>query len=79
LPNTVGSNLFCSAALVLPNGGGVPVAVGGPESNPNEDTRIFDYGSNTLTRYDDLNRGRYCASTRISKAGSVDWPAAPGS
>jgi YVTN family beta-propeller protein len=63
LPNTVASNLFCSAALVLPGGSGVLIAGGGPESNPNQDSRIFDYGNNTLSRDDDLNRPRYYAST----------------
>ena len=71
LPNTVGSNLFCSSALLLPGGGGVFIAGGGPESNPNEDTRVFDYGNNTLTRYDDLGRGRYYASTITLPDGST--------
>jgi YVTN family beta-propeller protein len=63
LPNTVGSNLFCSSALVLPGGSGVFIAGGGPEANPNNDSRVFDYENNTLTRYDDLNRGRYYATS----------------
>jgi YVTN family beta-propeller protein len=62
LPNTVGTNLFCSAPLVLPAGAGVFVAGGGPVSDPNNDSRVFDYDNNTLTRYNDLNRGRYYAT-----------------
>ena len=63
LPNTTGSSLFCSAQLVLPGGAGIFIAGGGPSENPNAASRVFDYGSNALTRYDDLNRGRYYAST----------------
>jgi YVTN family beta-propeller protein len=63
LPNTIGSNLFCSAALLLPGGNGVFIAGGGPETGTNNSSRVFDYGNNTLTRYDDLNRGRYYATT----------------
>ena len=63
LSNTVGSNLFCSSALVLPGGSGVFIAGGGPEAIPNNDSRVFDYENNTLTRYDDLNRGRYYATS----------------
>lgn len=62
LPNTVGSNLFCSATLVLPGGGGVFIAGGGPEAGPNDDSRVFDYDNNTLGRYGDLNRRRYYAT-----------------
>ena len=62
LPNATGSNLFCSAPLVLPGGAGVFIAGGGPEANPNNDSRVFDYNNNKLTRYDDLNRGRYYAT-----------------
>ena len=63
LPNSTGSSLFCSAQLVLPGGAGVLIAGGGPTANPGVASRVFDYGNNTLTRYDDLSRGRYYAST----------------
>ena len=48
LPNTTGTSIFCSAQLVLPGGAGVFIAGGGPVDNPNDASRVFDYGNNTL-------------------------------
>ena len=62
LPNDTGANIFCSAQVVLPNGNEVFIAGGGSTDNPNIESSLFNYQSNSLTRQQDLIRPRYYAS-----------------
>jgi YVTN family beta-propeller protein len=62
LPNNTGQNLFCSSQLVLPGGGEVFIGGGGANDNPQNESSVFDYGNNTLTLYNNMNRPRWYAT-----------------
>jgi len=71
LQNSTGASLFCSSQLVLPGGAGVLIAGGAPVETPSAASRVFDYGNDTLTRYDELNRGRYYSSVTTLLSGDT--------
>jgi DNA-binding beta-propeller fold protein YncE/mono/diheme cytochrome c family protein len=71
LPNSTDANLFCASQVVLPGGGGVFIAGGGPEEGTNASNRIFDYANNTLTRYQDLIRPRYYSTATTLLSGET--------
>jgi DNA-binding beta-propeller fold protein YncE/cytochrome c peroxidase len=71
LPNATDANLFCASQIVLPGGNGVFIAGGGPEEGTNASNRIFDYGTNTLTRYQDLIRPRYYSTSTTLLSGET--------
>lgn len=69
LPNQSAVDIFCNAAVVLPQpGAGVMMAGGdiydGTQSinAANFETAVFDYGNNQLTKTADLNRARWYAT-----------------
>ncbi|HZI77942.1 MAG TPA: galactose oxidase-like domain-containing protein, partial [Vicinamibacterales bacterium] len=69
LPNTSGTDLFCSSQLVLPAGGQVFVAGGdnwtgtGTTNTGNNNSNLIDYGSETITRQANMNRPRWYSSS----------------
>jgi YVTN family beta-propeller protein len=69
LPNTSGTDLFCSSQLVLPAGGKVFVAGGdnwtgtGTTNTGNNNSNLIDYGSETITRQANMNRPRWYSSS----------------
>jgi YVTN family beta-propeller protein len=75
--NTTGTDLFCSSTLVLPQGGNVFIAGGdnwngtGTTNTGNNNSNLFDYTSNTLTRQSDMNRARWYSSSIVLLNGEV--------
>ena len=77
LDNTTATDLFCSAQLVLPQGGQVLLTGGdnwigtrtNNQGNPN--TNLFSISGNTLTRGTDMSRPRWYASTTTLLNGQV--------
>lgn len=72
LPNTTQTDLFCGTQVVLPQAGaGVFLAGGdnwtgsGTTNSGNDNTNVFSYEANTLTRGSNLNRERWYASTTV--------------
>ena len=64
IPNTSATNFFCSSLLALPDGSGVLIAGGGTTlEEPNRRTNVYDYGSNSLARTEDMNRARWYATS----------------
>jgi YVTN family beta-propeller protein len=75
--NGTGTDLFCSSTLVLPQGGNVFIAGGdnwngtGTTNTGNNNSNLFDYTSNTLTRQTDMNRARWYSSSIVLLNGEV--------
>ncbi len=79
LPNVTATDLFCSSQLVLPEGGGVFIAGGDVwntstqrvlnSANPN--TNYFNFTDNTLTRQNNMNRGRWYSTSTALPNGEV--------
>ncbi len=79
LPNVTATDLFCSSQLVLPVGGGVFIAGGDVwntttlrvlnSANPN--TNYFNFADNTLTRQNNMNRGRWYSTSTALPNGEV--------
>jgi YVTN family beta-propeller protein len=72
LPNTSGTDIFCSSQLVLPGGGQVFVAGGdnwtgtSTTNTGNNNSNLVDYGNNTISRQANMNRPRwYSTSTTL--------------
>jgi YVTN family beta-propeller protein len=69
LPNTSGTDIFCSSQLVVPGGGQVFIAGGdnwtgsGTTNTGNNNSNTFAYGTNTLTRTGNMNRARWYSSS----------------
>ena len=67
--NTTGTDIFCSSQILLPGGGGVFIAGGdnwtgtGTTNTGNNNSNVFSYGNNTLTRTGNMNRQRWYSST----------------
>lgn len=63
IANPTQTNFFCSSLLSLPDGAGILIAGGGATlEEPNSRSLLFDYGSNTLSRAQDMNRARWYSS-----------------
>ncbi len=77
LANTTGTDIFCSSTLVLPQGGKVFIAGGdnwtgtGTTNTGNNNSNLFDYGSNTLARQSNMNRARWYSSSTVLLNGEV--------
>jgi len=78
LPNTTGSEIFCSSQVVLPAGGQVFIAGGGTYTGDievlalgNNRSNLFDYTDNTLTRQVDMQRPRWYSSSIVLLNGDV--------
>ena len=69
LPNTTGTDLFCSSQVVVPQGGQVFIAGGdnwtgaSTTNTGNNNSNLFDYDNDTLTRYNNMNRPRWYSSS----------------
>jgi YVTN family beta-propeller protein len=69
LPNTSGTDIFCSSQLVVPGGGQVFIAGGdnwtgsSTTNTGNNNSNTFSYGTNTLTRTNTMNRARWYSSS----------------
>jgi YVTN family beta-propeller protein len=69
LPNNTGTDIFCSSQVVLPGGQGVFIAGGdnwtgaATTNTGNNNSNVFNYGSNTLTRSSNMNRARWYSSS----------------
>jgi len=77
LPNKTQTDIFCSAQLLLPQSGSVFLAGGdtwdGTRSTNigNNNTNLFDYSSNTLSRGNNLNRARWYSTATTLVNGEV--------
>ncbi len=77
LANNTGTDIFCSSALVLPQGGNVFIAGGdnwtgtGTTNTGNNNSNLFDYTSNSLTRQNNMNRARWYSSSIVLLNGEV--------
>ena len=69
--NTTGTDIFCSSQVLLPGGSGVFIAGGdnwtgtGTTNTGNNNSNVFNYGNDTLTRYSNMNRSRWYSSTTV--------------
>ncbi|HEV7914217.1 MAG TPA: PA14 domain-containing protein [Albitalea sp.] len=69
LPNGTGTDIFCSSQLVLPQGGAVFVAGGdnwtgtATTNTGNNNSNLFAYEGNSLTRGNNMNRARWYSSS----------------
>ena len=69
LPNTTGTDIFCSSQVVLPGGNQVFIAGGdnwtgsSTTNTANNNSNVFNYSSNTLTRQNNMNRARWYSSS----------------
>ncbi len=77
LPNQTLTDIFCSAQVVLPQSGSIFLAGGdtwsgtNSENIGNNNTNLFDYTNNTLTRGNDLNRARWYSTATTLVNGEV--------
>ena len=69
LPNTTGTDIFCSSQVMLPSGNQVFIAGGdnwtgsGTTNTGNNNSNLFSLGSNTMTRQNNMNRARWYSSS----------------
>jgi YVTN family beta-propeller protein len=69
LANSSGTDIFCSSQLVVPGGGQVFIAGGdnwtgtSTTNTGNNNSNTFNYGINTLTRQNAMNRARWYSSS----------------
>lgn len=77
LPNTTGTDIFCSSQVVLASGSQVFIAGGdnwtgsATTNTANNNSNLFDYGNDTLTRQSDMNRARWYSSSMTLLDGRV--------
>jgi hypothetical protein len=77
LPNTTGTDLFCSAQLVLPQSGKIFLAGGdnfvdgSTTGTGNNNTNVFNEATNSLTRGNNMSRPRWYASTTTLLSGET--------
>jgi YVTN family beta-propeller protein len=77
LPNTTGTDIFCSSQVNLPGGGQVFIAGGdnwtgtSTTNTANNNSNVFDYTIDTLTRQNNLKRARWYSSSTVLLNGEV--------
>jgi len=77
LDNMTQTDLFCSSQIVLPDSGLVFIAGGDTlassegQNIPNDNTNLYNYSDDTLTRGPNMNRARWYASTTVLPNGDV--------
>jgi YVTN family beta-propeller protein len=77
LPNTTLTDIFCGSQIVLPEGGAVFLAGGdnwtgtGTTNTGNNNSNVFDYSANTLTRGNNMNRARWYSSSTALLNGEI--------
>lgn len=75
--NLTGTDIFCSSQVIMPHNGDILIAggdnwTGSTTTNTgNNNTNIFDPGSNTLTRSANLNRQRWYSSATVLVNGDI--------
>jgi hypothetical protein len=77
LSNLTGTDLFCSAQIILPQDGRM-LLVGGDNwdgtrntNTGNNDTNLYKYSDDTLSRGPDMNRARWYATTTMMVNGEI--------
>ena len=69
LPNTSGTDIFCSSQLSLPGGSQVFIAGGdnwtgtGTTNTGNNNSNLVDYGNDSISRQGNMNRARWYSSS----------------
>ena len=77
LPNLTLTDIFCSSQVVLPQGGSVFIAGGdnwtgtSTTNTGNNNSNLFDYSNDTLTRNNNMNRSRWYSSSIVLTNGEV--------
>ena len=77
LPNTTGTDIFCSSQVVLPGGNQVFIAGGdnwtgsATTNTGNNNSNLFDYNIDTLTRQSNMKRIRWYSSSTVLLNGEV--------
>ena len=77
LPNNTDTDIFCSSQVVLPQGGQIFIAGGdnwtgtGTTNTGNNNSNLFNYTSNTLTRGNNMNRARWYSSSTTLLNGEI--------
>jgi YVTN family beta-propeller protein len=77
LPNTSGTDIFCSSQVLLPQAGSVFIAGGdvwngtSTTNGPNNNSNVFDPTGNTLTRGVNMNRQRWYSSSITLMSGET--------
>ena len=78
LPNATSTDIFCSSQVVLPqSGAGVFIAGGdnwtgtGTTNTGNNNSNLFSYTGNSLTRGNNMNRARWYSSSIVLSNGEV--------
>ncbi|HEX9707206.1 MAG TPA: PA14 domain-containing protein [Steroidobacteraceae bacterium] len=77
LPNTSGTDIFCSSQVVVPQGNQVFIAGGdnwtgaSTTNTGNNNSNTFNYNSNTLTRNNNMNRPRWYSSSIALPNGEI--------
>jgi len=76
LPNTTGTDIFCSSQVVLPSGniflaGGDTFADGHTTGEANNNSNVFTDATNSLARGKNMNRPRWYASTTTLLTGET--------
>src|SRR6476620_3895319 len=77
LQNGTGTDIFCSSTLVLPQGGNVFIAGGdnwtgtATTNTGNNNSNLFNYTNDSLTRQNDMNRARWYSSSTVLPSGEI--------
>ncbi|HUL64766.1 MAG TPA: PA14 domain-containing protein [Burkholderiaceae bacterium] len=78
LPNATATDIFCSSQVVLPQSGAGVFIAGGDNwtgtsttNTGNNNSNVFSYSANTLTRGNNMNRARWYSSSTVLISGEV--------
>ncbi len=77
LPNSTGTDIFCSSQVVVPQGNQVFIAGGdnwtgtGTTNTGNNNSNTFNYTNNTLIRNNNMNRARWYSSSIALPNGEI--------
>ncbi len=77
MPNTTGTDIFCSSQVLVPQGGQVFIAGGdnwtgaSTTNTGNNNSNVFNYNTNTLTRNNNMNRARWYSSSIALTNGEI--------
>ena len=77
LPNTTGTDIFCSSQVVLPQGGQIYIAGGdnwtgtGTTNTGNNNSNVLDLSTSILSRGQNLNRPRWYSTSTVLLNGEV--------
>jgi len=77
LDNFTNTDLFCSSQVILPSSGSILISGGdnwtgsGTTNTGNNNSNIFDYTNDSLSRGNNMNRARWYSSTTVLMNGEV--------